>query len=316
VANTVFYAWQSDRNQKVCRYFIRDAIDRACQAIKKELAIEDSPQADEATKGVPGTPHIAETIFDKIRSAGMFVGDLTFVGATELNDGAQRKLVPNPNVLIELGQASASIGWNRIILVMNTAFGSPQELPFDLRHRSFPIQYEFADSTQGEKNQIRDALANELKRRIGQVIESRVIERAEEAKKVVGVELNRFQIEYGNGTHQLLSITAVNRGQRPVTIDFAEIVLSDGQTFPAVSNPMFVEEHWDIPKRLAETDKVVVYFKVAPLRTAMAVARASGKPISFVRGVVRDTLGNSFTSEAYGINEEDLATVINPQGNI
>jgi len=38
-------------------------------------------------------------------------------------------------VLIELGYALKSLGPRRVILVQNTAFGTPEELPFDLRHK-------------------------------------------------------------------------------------------------------------------------------------------------------------------------------------
>jgi hypothetical protein len=44
------------------------------------------------------------------------------------------KRAPNPNVLVEYGYALARHGVQRLLLVMNTAFGSPSELPFDLRH--------------------------------------------------------------------------------------------------------------------------------------------------------------------------------------
>jgi hypothetical protein len=60
------------------------------------------------------------------------------VGSSE---GHSKKLIPNPNVTLELGYAARSIGWDRIICVMNTAFGPPEELIFDLRHRRWPICY-------------------------------------------------------------------------------------------------------------------------------------------------------------------------------
>jgi hypothetical protein len=42
---------------------------------------------------------------------------------------------PNPNVLVELGYALRALGEERVILVMNTAFGKPEALPFDLRRK-------------------------------------------------------------------------------------------------------------------------------------------------------------------------------------
>jgi hypothetical protein len=59
----------------------------------------------------------------------MFVCDVSII-----NKGATR-LAPNPNVLIELGYAIKVLGFDKIIMVMNTAFGRPELLPFDLRQR-------------------------------------------------------------------------------------------------------------------------------------------------------------------------------------
>jgi hypothetical protein len=52
---------------------------------------------------------------------------------------------PNPNVLIELGYAIAELGWENTILVMNGAYGGPDQLPFDLRGRR-TVVYQKADS--------------------------------------------------------------------------------------------------------------------------------------------------------------------------
>jgi hypothetical protein len=50
--------------------------------------------------------------------------------------------------MIELGYAARAIGWERIICVMNTGYGhSPEELPFDLRARRFPICYSHSGDT-------------------------------------------------------------------------------------------------------------------------------------------------------------------------
>jgi len=102
--------------------------------------VDEPLRIESDTAGVSGTPDIAQTIFDKISSAEIAVFDVTPV--TSITKGSTRKLIPNPNVLIELGYAAHSIGWNRIVCVMNTGYGSkPEELPFDLRARRFPICY-------------------------------------------------------------------------------------------------------------------------------------------------------------------------------
>jgi hypothetical protein len=73
----------------------------------------------------------------------VFVADLSFVGATP--DG---KKLPNPNVLIELGFAARSIGWERTILVINNAYGSASDLPFDILQHRWPIEYRLTELTQ------------------------------------------------------------------------------------------------------------------------------------------------------------------------
>jgi hypothetical protein len=135
----IFYAWQSDRSQKNHRYLIRDVASEAVKRIGRDADIEDSPRLDHDTQDVSGTPEIAGTIYKKIEDSSIFLADLTFVGSVDLTDA--KKLVPNPNVTLELGYAARSIGWERIICVMNTAFGPAEALMFDLQHRRWPICY-------------------------------------------------------------------------------------------------------------------------------------------------------------------------------
>jgi hypothetical protein len=145
---TIFYAWQSDRAQRTHRYLIRDAAKEAVKRIGADADIEDSPRLDHDTQNVSGTPEIAGTIYRKIQDTGIFLADLTFVSSTDALEG-HKKLLPNPNVTLELGYAARSIGWERIICVMNTAFGPAEELIFDLRHRRWPICYKL-DGEDGE----------------------------------------------------------------------------------------------------------------------------------------------------------------------
>lgn len=138
MATTVFWAWQSDLDAKVCRHFIREALDGALSKVAESLELEERPELDHDTKGIPGLAPIADSIFRKIDDADYFVADLTPIGKT---GGA--KYLSNPNVLIELGYAKKALGPERIILVWNNAFEGtlPEHLPFDLRHRRAPISY-------------------------------------------------------------------------------------------------------------------------------------------------------------------------------
>lgn len=125
----LFYSWQMDRSSKLCRDFIRRALDGAA-AILATKGFE--LQIDSDTQGVAGTPPITETILRKIRDDHLFLADMTFVAQ------AGDKLMPNPNVMGEYGYALHAKGIARILLVMNTAFGPPGKLPFDLHHLRHP----------------------------------------------------------------------------------------------------------------------------------------------------------------------------------
>ncbi|HKZ03802.1 MAG TPA: hypothetical protein VJ180_16280, partial [Pyrinomonadaceae bacterium] len=123
----VFYSWQTDLPNGTNRGFIQKALENAAKAIRADDSIQVAPVIDRDTAGVPGSPDIAETIFAKIDQSHIFVCDVSII-----NQGALRP-TPNPNVLIEYGYARKTLGLDKIITVMNTAFGTPEMLPFDLR---------------------------------------------------------------------------------------------------------------------------------------------------------------------------------------
>lgn len=113
MAFKVFYAWQSDRPNNLCRGLIRRALDQAKSQLNNEMEVEDAVreiEIDQDTQGVAGSPSIAETILEKIRACDAFVPDLTFVPNPE-----GMKVTPNPNVLIEYGYALHALSDQRII---------------------------------------------------------------------------------------------------------------------------------------------------------------------------------------------------------
>lgn len=137
----IFYSWQSDLPRVNTRNVIHAAAVAAIERVAKEFRLEDAPRLDHDTLGESGAPAITETIFRKIKECALFLADVSFVGKTEARDGSKAKKLPNPNVLLELGFAAATIGWSRVLLVMNKHYGSPESLPFDLRSRRFPITF-------------------------------------------------------------------------------------------------------------------------------------------------------------------------------
>jgi len=124
----IFYSWQSDLPNKTNRGFIMDALEKAAKIVREDDSIEVEPVIDRDTSGVPGSPDIAATIFKKIEEAALFVADVSIINA-----GSEIRNTPNPNVLIELGYAMKALGQDKIILILNEAFGKVEMLPFDLR---------------------------------------------------------------------------------------------------------------------------------------------------------------------------------------
>lgn len=155
----LFYSWQSDRDGNLCRHFIEKALETAVEILAEE-GIALTIDAD--TRNVPGTPPINATILKKIEACDIFLADMTFVAQTEGG-----KLTPNPNVMGEYGYALKALGHERILLAMNTAFGPPEQLPFDLKHQRFPLQY---DAPVDIQNAPRRALRRDFGRKLADAI--------------------------------------------------------------------------------------------------------------------------------------------------
>lgn len=158
---TVFYAWQSDTPRKLNKNFIYEALRSALSRISADPTIEDSPRIDHDTKDVAGIPEIASTILQKIDICGVFVADLTIVGQTPERDG-KVKLVPNPNVMLELGYALKAVGSEAIICIMNEAFGSVDAQVFDLAHRRWPITYKLDDHKDPKYKKVQEDLSHKI----------------------------------------------------------------------------------------------------------------------------------------------------------
>ncbi|MDY4339903.1 hypothetical protein SLW56_08960 [Xanthomonas sp. LF07-6] len=218
---TVFWSWQSDYDEKNCRYFVRDALQEALKKVGDSMELEpaDRPSLDHDTKGARGMVDIKSTILKKIARCSLFVADLTPIGKT-----AKGKLIPNPNVLIELGWAMHAPGEEFILGVLNKASGCVvDDLPFDIRGRRV-VQYDLAPTaTSGERKAelmklvplLQEVIEEELKLQL----ESAESLRRELATSIEGVESNTldpsvWRLESGLVRHEEFG--------RPVSIYFAD----------------------------------------------------------------------------------------------
>jgi hypothetical protein len=158
----IFYSWQSDLPSKTNRGFIGDALKKVAKEIHQDDSLQVEPVIDRDTQGVVGSPDIANTIFSKIQDCHVFVCDVSII-----NNGSEKRLTPNPNVLVELGYAVGVLGWQRIVLVINTAFGSIESLPFDLRMRRVTT-YELSENA--EKSNVKKDLEGKLSAQLRSIV--------------------------------------------------------------------------------------------------------------------------------------------------
>jgi len=175
---TVFYSWQSDLPNSTNRGFIQGCLEKAIKELKAEGTVAVEPALDRDTEGRPGSPDIADTIFEKIDNCSAFVADVSFINgctnntspafATEGERCSCTRLTPNPNVIAEWGRATRSVDFNRIICVLNETTGDVEDLPFDLRKRRI-LTYRL---TMGEeKADQRKLLVGSLKKRLREVLD-------------------------------------------------------------------------------------------------------------------------------------------------
>jgi hypothetical protein len=131
---TIFYSWQSDLPGNETRNLIQDSIKDAVRLLRDTVDVE----ADRDTQGEYGSPDIAQTIFSKIDACDIFIADVTAVCKYETIDkdgNVKIKLMPNPNVMLELGYATNVVGWENVICILNSDYGTPDNMPFDIANR-------------------------------------------------------------------------------------------------------------------------------------------------------------------------------------
>jgi Predicted nucleotide-binding protein containing TIR-like domain len=138
----IFFAWQSDLDKKFNKYALKKCLKAAGAELEEMLSLERGNSVeitiDEATRDLPGSPHIPTAILEKIQAADVFVADVSTINSDQLEES---KKTPNPNVVFELGYAVAHLGWDRVLLLVNEVHGAVTSLPFDFdRQRATPFK--------------------------------------------------------------------------------------------------------------------------------------------------------------------------------
>lgn len=175
--NKIFFSWQSDLDSKHNTNFIRNAIKSAIDEVCKDGV--NKFVYDEATRNQIGSVDVTETLFMKIKTSTVLIADITTINK---NDPHHRK-VPNPNVSLELGFASAILGWNNIIPIFNLAYGDLQNVPFDIRNRRI-MTYHLDESSDIKKK------AGELKSNIKSALKEMDIDRVRKRESITRIYAN------------------------------------------------------------------------------------------------------------------------------
>ncbi len=158
MSKSIFYSWQSDLPNNHNRSLIENSIGQAIKHLKNSFSLDIDFICDRDTKAVSGSPDIVQTIFDKIDKAEYFVCDVSIISAKRT-----KKKTSNPNVLIELGYAIKSLGWDRILCIFNSDYGKIENLPFDIRQKRVLKYSGFTQKPFENRKIISSAIMEDLK---------------------------------------------------------------------------------------------------------------------------------------------------------
>jgi hypothetical protein len=206
MAPKIFFSWQTDVPSDLNKTFILEALTEAANGMIVDPA--ERLDVDEGMKDTPGSPEVANVLFGKIDEAFLFVGDVTLVGQIPhggkflqkdqaVKEADTKKRVPNPNVAVELGYADGVLRWQRVIRVMNTAYGEPGQQPFDVRNRRFPITYRLAEGATAETRTDQKAKLVAVLKEAIKAANTFQLKRAETARDRLDVHAVEMMIHYG-----------------------------------------------------------------------------------------------------------------------
>lgn len=159
----LFFSWQNDRTE------FKTIISSVLKKVATNLAKENIELViDQDTRDRIGIRNIAVEVLDKISNCDIFVADLTPI-TTYNSKGSNKplKLIPNSNVMFELGYVLHAKGENHVIALASLDKNTNEHiefLPFDINHMTITL---FTD----EKSLSR--LGNWIKRIIEHVDEER-----------------------------------------------------------------------------------------------------------------------------------------------
>ncbi|MFI5297229.1 MAG: hypothetical protein ACHREM_03960 [Polyangiales bacterium] len=265
-AKTVFFAWQSWRSPDTTRNVIEAALTSALTQLGR--GIGEPLLLDRDTAGVPGAPHVLETIREKILASSAFVADITPV--TRLTVEGREDEVPNPNVMLETGLAVSARGWARCVLVFNSALGDTRLLPFDLDKRRV-IRFELHDLRDGEDEEqfqhrrkvARDKLSGDLFAALGAILDTGKAHHDAGLVDICG-SIFRGRVERVDGDEWTCTLVAPMTPQDMDVVALAHVFESATRRYVSLSRPGVARELAGVPSLERRDSGVTATLRVLP----------------------------------------------------
>ncbi len=134
----LFFSWQNDRPE------FKTIISSTLKKVARNLAGENIELViDQDTRGRIGIRNIAVEVLDKISNCDIFVADLTPITTYIPKDSNKPpKLIPNSNVMFELGFALHAKGEYHVIALASLDKSANEHiefLPFDINHMTITL---------------------------------------------------------------------------------------------------------------------------------------------------------------------------------
>lgn len=174
----IFFSWQVETNLQGFnnKDFLKDCIGSAIKQIENKGTLKGIHfELIEGLNKTSGDPEVAPLMFTQIDNCDIFIGDMTIVQRIcsrlepfRNKKGLYFRYSPNCNVY---GEYNRALGlhkdfWKQIILLLNDTNKSPEEdssvIPFDTRHRRWPITFKLKDNSVESKIKAKEALMKEL----------------------------------------------------------------------------------------------------------------------------------------------------------
>ena len=190
----IFYSWQSDLPNSKNRGLISNCLTKAMKIVYNNLNEITDFEIISDSRGETGTPDLVSTIFSKVDDCDIFISDISIINNFQSPDYKSR-LCPNPNVMIELGYAAKSIGWEKIICVINTEYSRIEDLPFDIRLRK-PLSYNTSNSVENEKGKLTKLFEKQLTEIISEYLSDK--KHFLKQKRTIDLALQAILIDYSS----------------------------------------------------------------------------------------------------------------------